>query len=58
VISNVGEYLGMILETDAEHQNLIGRAMFIAANAEIFGGFVLAIVVLILIIYFVRRKKT
>ncbi|MGD8258157.1 MAG: hypothetical protein PVG08_18290 [Desulfobacterales bacterium] len=48
----------MILETDAEHQNLIGRAMFIAANAEIFGGFVLAIVVLILIIYFVRRKKT
>ena len=57
VISEVGDFLGMIPKTDQEHQQLIGRAMFIAANVEIFGGFVLAIVVFILIIYFVRRKK-
>jgi hypothetical protein len=56
VISMVGDYLGMIPKTDAEHQKLIGRAMFIAANVEIFGGVVAAIIVFILIIYFIRRR--
>ncbi|UCE55429.1 MAG: hypothetical protein JSV31_08300 [Desulfobacterales bacterium] len=56
VISKVGDYLGMIPKTDPEHQKLIGRAMFIAANVEIFGGLVAAIVVFILIIYYIRRR--
>jgi hypothetical protein len=57
VISKIGDYLGMIPKTDAEHQKLIGRAMFIAANVEIFGVLIAGIVVLLLIFYFGRRRK-
>ena len=56
VISKVGDYLGMIPKTDAEHQKLIGRAIFIAANFEIFGGLIAAIVGLVIIVYFLRRR--
>jgi hypothetical protein len=58
VISEVGEYLNMIPKTDQEHQKLIGKAMFIAANVQIFGVLAAGIVVLILLVYYVRRKKT
>jgi hypothetical protein len=57
VISKIGDYLGMIPKTDAEHQKLIGRAIFIAANVEIFGGLMAAIVGLVIIVYFLRRRK-
>ncbi len=57
VISKVGDTLGLIPKTDAEHQKLIGRAMFVAANVEIFGPLIAIIVVLILIIFFIRRRR-
>ena len=57
VILQSGDYIGLIPKTDAEHQKLIGRAMFIAANVEIFGTAVVGIVVLVLIIYFVLRRR-
>ena len=57
VISRVGNYLGMIPKTDAEHQKLIGRAMFIAANVEIFGGLIATIFGLAIIFYFLRWRK-
>jgi CDGSH-type Zn-finger protein len=57
VISKVGGMVGLIPKTDAEHQKLIGRAMFIAANVEIFGTLVAGIIVIILIVYFVRRRR-
>jgi hypothetical protein len=57
VISQVGDFLDMIPKTDAEHQKLIGRAMFVAANVEIFGVLIAGIVVLILIVKFVRRRQ-
>ena len=56
VISKVGATLGMIPETDAEHQALIGKAMLIAANVQIFGPVVAGIIVLFLIFFFVRRR--
>jgi hypothetical protein len=58
VISKIGSITGLIPKTDAEHQKLIGRAMFIAANVEIFGALIGVIVVLILIVFFTRRKRT
>ncbi len=57
-ISKVGDYLGMIPKTDADHQKLIGKAMFIAANVQIFGILIAAIFVLLVIVYFARRKKS
>jgi hypothetical protein len=56
IISKVGSITGLVPKTDAEHQKLIGRAMFIAANVEIFGVLIGIIVVLIVIVYFARRK--
>jgi len=47
----------MIPKTDADHKKLIGKAMFIAANVQIFGVLIAAIVGLFLIVYFVRRKR-
>ena len=58
VISKVGSITGLIPKTDAEHRKLIGRAMFIAANVEIFGALIGVILVLIIIVYFARRKRT
>ena len=57
LISQVGEALGMIPKTDEDHQKLIGKAMFIAANVQIFGVMAAVIVALILIVYFMRRRK-
>ena len=57
VIAKVGSMTGLTPKTDAEHQKLIGRAMFIAANVEIFGVLIGIIVVLIVIVYFARRKR-
>jgi hypothetical protein len=47
----------MAPETDADHRKLIGRAMFVAANVEIFGVLIGIIVVLMIIVYFARRKR-
>ena len=55
-ISKVGDVLGLIPKTDQEHKKLIGRAMFIAANVELFGLPILILLVL-LTIYLVRRKR-
>ena len=49
---------GLAPATDAEHQKLIGRAMFIAANVEIFGVLIGIILILLVIVYFARRKRT
>ena len=57
-IAKVGEYLDMIPKTDADHQKLIGKAMFIAANVQIFGILIAAFVGLLVVVYFVRRKKS
>jgi hypothetical protein len=56
VISKVGDALGLIPKTDAEHQKLIARAMFIAANVELF-GFPILVLVVFIGIYLVRRKR-
>ncbi|MBW2441627.1 MAG: hypothetical protein JRH12_14215 [Deltaproteobacteria bacterium] len=47
----------MIPKTDADHQKLIGKAMFIAANVQIFGILIAVIVILLAVVYFARRKK-
>lgn len=57
VIAKIGSITGLAPKTDAAHQKLIGRAMFIAANMEIFGVLIGAIVVLVIIVYFARRKR-
>ena len=57
VIAKIGSITGLAPKTDPAHQKLIGRAMFIAANVEIFGALIGAIVGLIVIVYFVRRKR-
>jgi len=57
VVSRLGNYLGLIPKTDAEHQKLIARAMFISANVEIFGTAVVGIVALVLFIYFALRRR-
>jgi hypothetical protein len=56
-IAKVGDYLGMIPKTDADHKRLIGKAMFIAANVQIFGILIGVILVLVVVVYFVRRRK-
>jgi hypothetical protein len=59
VVSKAGGVLGLIPKTDEEHQKLIGRALYMAANIEVLGGIVIATIVVVLGIYFVfRRKKT
>jgi hypothetical protein len=57
VIAKIGSITGMAPETDADHRKLIGRAMFVAANVEIFGVLIGIIVVLMIIVYFARRKR-
>jgi hypothetical protein len=57
IIAKVGSVTGLAPKTDAEHQKLIGRAMFIAANVEIFGVLLGIIAVLIVIVYFARRRR-
>jgi hypothetical protein len=53
----VGDALGLIPATDAEKRKLIGRAMFIAANTEIFGPIVASLVIA-LFIGVMRRKNS
>jgi len=57
VVSQERDYLGLIPKTDAEHQKLIAGAMFIASNEEIFETVNVGMVVLVLIIYFVLKKR-
>jgi hypothetical protein len=58
MVNKIGSITGLTPKTDAEHKKLIGRAMFIAANVEIFGVLIGAIVVLIIIVFFARRRRT
>lgn len=57
VISKLGTALGMIPKTDAEHQALIGKAMLIAANIQIFGPVLAAVIGLFVIVFLVRRRS-
>jgi CDGSH-type Zn-finger protein len=57
VVSKAGSVLGLIPKTDEEHQKLIGRALYMAANVEVLGGIVFATLVVIVGIYFVFRRK-
>jgi hypothetical protein len=56
MISKLGSSLGMVPETDTEHMALIGKAMFIAANVQIFGPLA-AIAVVLLFIWLIRRRR-
>lgn len=56
-ISKVGEVLGMIPKTDQEHKALIARAMFIAANVEIFTPIIIGMLAFVFVIYYGRRKR-
>ncbi len=47
----------MVPKNDEEHRRLIGRAMFVAANAEIF-GIPIAILVIGAFVVVLRRRKT
>ncbi len=55
IIAAVGDTFGLVPETDADHMKLISKAMFIAANVQIFGPAVAALVILFLVMAF-RRK--
>jgi len=57
VIAKVGDTLGLVPKTDAEHMKLIGKAMFIAANVQIFGP-ILGLIVIGLFIFVIRRGKS
>jgi len=57
VIAKVGDTLGLVPKTDAEHMKLIGKAMFIAANVQIFGP-LLGLIVIGLFIFVIRRGKS
>jgi len=57
VVSTIGETLGMIPKNDQEHRKLIARAMFIAANVEIFGALAAAIIGVLLAVFIIRRKR-
>ncbi|NNG01725.1 MAG: cytochrome C [Desulfobacteraceae bacterium] len=57
VIAKLGAKLGMVPETDAEHMKLIGKAMFIAANLQIFGPLIAMVLVILFIFKIGRRKK-
>ena len=56
IISKLGDALGMIPKTDAEHMKLIAKGMFIAANFQILGPPV-ALLLVILFVFLVRRRK-
>lgn len=56
IISKVGDILDMVPKTDAEHMKLIGKAMFIAANLQIFGPLV-ALVIIVVFVFLIRRRK-
>ena len=56
LISKAGDALGMVPKTDAEHMKLIGKAMFTAANFQIFGPLI-ALLIVILIVLIVRKRK-
>ena len=55
-IAQVGDALGMVPKTDAEHMKLIGKAMFIAANVQIFGPIV-GLLIVILFVILIRKRK-
>jgi len=57
VIAKVGDTLGLVPKTDAEHMKLIGKAMFIAANVQIFGP-LLGLIVIGAFIFVIRRGKS
>ncbi|UCE82390.1 MAG: cytochrome C [Deltaproteobacteria bacterium] len=57
VLSRAGSVLGLVPKTDQEHQQLIGRALYLAATVEVFGGIIIATLVAFLVIYFVFRRK-
>jgi len=57
VVSTIGDTLGLIPKNDQEHRKLISRAMFIAANAEIFGTLAAVIIGLALALFVIRRKR-
>jgi CDGSH-type Zn-finger protein len=58
VLSRAGSVVGLIPKSDKEHQKLIGRALYLAANVEVFGGIVFVSAVVFLGLYLlVRRKK-
>jgi len=56
-VSMVGSALGLVPKTDEEHQQLIGRALFMAANIEVFGFPILVLLAALAAIYLLRRKK-
>ena len=57
IISLAGDRLGMVPKNDADHIKLIGKAMFIAANLQIFGPLV-ALLIILFIVLIVWRRKT
>jgi hypothetical protein len=57
VVSQIGEFLGLIPKNDPEHRALISRAMFIAANVEIFGTMAVGVIIVILIALYARRRR-
>ena len=56
IISKVGETLGMVPKNDEEHRRLIGRAMFVAANVEIF-GLPIAILAIVAFVFIMRKRS-
>lgn len=57
VVNAVGTLLGLVPKTDEEHQQLIGRALFTAANVELFGFPIFLLLVLVVGVYALRRRK-
>ncbi len=57
IISSLGDTLGMVPKNDADHMRLIGKAMFIAANIQIFGP-VVAVIVIVAFVIVIRKRKT
>ena len=58
VISKVGDALGMVPKNDADHMKLIGKAMFIAANLQIFGPLVAVVLIVLVVVFFWRRRAS
>ena len=57
VLSKVGSLLGLLPKTDEEHQKVIIQAMFIAANVEVFGVLLGALIVALIVIYFLFFRR-
>lgn len=55
IIAKLGYTLGLVPETDADHMKLIGKAMFIAANFQIFGPIVMIGLIFFLFTWFKRK---